>query len=806
MDTIQKRLYLKSLSFSENLFKLLTNMNDYQIIKDINANPKFNRCINLKALIIFLIKYHNNDPELISYLDEHINIQSEQRVYNLNIFLKNMIASDWIDKMNEMEFSMIITIIYNDMYELIKIYPNYSLGIKSFIINKLLDFCTSDKSMENKYEKISKTLNNIKVFIDNFSHIDINELNTEFLVKLINQLLGREKDILTHNYYSYLIRSLEKNKDKIIDYANIIENINELAEKNKKKAQPLISFFNNLFILINTTDKKNYNFIKKIVMNTIYYNIIIFCFETNYDIIKAGLMYLIESKICSTYPEFKQGCIDIIKYYDMHPELIIKKDNDTYNYCISADFIDEECTKNLDIYNYNNNFENKYLKTDLSFLLKEKVIKYKTKYLQLKKQFGGEINKSDHAYTLFREVYTDDNIKEHKKYVKDPFFESGGRINNLYSWYIEVNPEWHSMKDNNRPMTEYRHLIAGMIKDLYAKYIEYEKSGTDYHNPKKEQINKVLEKINHMITNNFIYREIIDCVIAYLTFFDSIIKYSCIDCNILNNLINSPFIIFPTFILYNFDKVILTMKAPFINFHLTYDQVKIHEQPSEPPSHQIGHDIDVHYNISTFNCIEKILNIESLDIKNNKKIYETLASLIELIKTYFNFMNITINKLQHLFKPINKDNLFVHTLFILLHEGNATGSSFIERAVELLERENNKVLQDFRKEESTKNLQLLFNEIILNFNKIATNIVDNLNQLVIDDMICYLYTKNLAMHCYETYSQGQKFTDTYKLGQNFTNDPKFKTDHQLPPDLDVKQYLITILKHNVFLIHTELNS
>lgn len=421
MNATQKKLYLNSLSFSENLFKLLTNIDMYQIIKDINANAKFNGCMKLKALIIFLIKYHNKDPELISYLDEHINVKSDQSIYNLNIFLRNMFASYLVDKMNDMEFSMIITIIYNDIYELINIYEHGSLAIRSFIINKLLDFCTSDKPMENRYEKISKTLNNIQVFIDNFSDTDINELNTEFLVKLINQLLGREKDILTHDYYSYLIHSLEKNKDKIIDYSNVIKNIKELAEVNSRDAQPLISFFNKLFILIDTIDKTNYNFIKKIVMNTIYYNIIIFCFETNYDIIKAGLMYLIESKICSIYPEFKQGCIDIIKYYDMHPELIIKKDTQTYQYCINADFIDEECTKYLNIHNYNNDYENKYLKTNLSFLLQEKVIKYKTKYLELKKQLGGDINMSDPAYALFREFYTDDKIEARKKYVKDPY-------------------------------------------------------------------------------------------------------------------------------------------------------------------------------------------------------------------------------------------------------------------------------------------------------------------------------------------------------------------------------------------------
>ncbi len=797
MDATEKKLYLSSISFSNNLFKILTDMGDYQIIKDMNTNPKFNE--RVKALIIFLIKYHNKDPELISYLDEHINIQSEQRVYNLNIFLKTMSATNWVDKLNDMEFSTIITIIYNDIYELINIYEHtVNLGIKKFIINKLLDFSTSDKTMENKYEKISQTLNSIKAFIDNFSDInDINVINTNFLIKLIYQLLVRDKDILTQNYYLYLIRSLEKNEDKIIDYVNLIKNIKELAEEFNHNAEPLILFFNKLFILIKRTDGKNYNFIKKIVMNSLYYNIIIFCFETNYDIIKTGLIYLIESKICSIYPEFKQGCIDIIKYYDMHPELLIKTD-DSYDYCIIADFIDEECTKKLDIYNYNNDFENKYFKNYLSGRLKEKTLKYKNKYLKLKKQFGGQIDKSDNAYALFLKVYTDDNIRDLKKYKRDPFFQDGGQINDLYKWYMEVNPEWRSMKHNNRPMIEYKYLIAGMIKDLYAKYIEYEESGREYNEVKKQKIREIIIEINTMITNNFIYREIIGSIISYLTFFDSIIAYSCgSDCIILKNLIDSPFIIFPTFILYNFDKVILTMKAPFINFHLSYDQVRIHEAPSEPPSKQIGHDINIHYNISTFNCIEEILGIKpSLDTNEYEHIYETLYGLIELIKTYFNFMNITITKLQSSFRPVSKDNLFIHTLFILLHEGTASGSAFIEHAIKILTKENNKALQDFRKEKSTTNLELLFSEITRNFNRIAKSIVDNLGPLVSDDMICYIYTKNLAMYCYESYS----------MGKEFKIDPEFKRAHQLPPDFDVKQDFITKVKHNIDQIHAILNT
>lgn len=247
-------------------------------------------------------------------------------------------------------------------------------------------------------------------------------------------------------------------------------------------------------------------------------------------------------------------------------------------------------------------------------------------------------NKYKECSKLLFEIYPSDKIEGYKtKYKQDPFFKLGknsmGRLDDLNAWYKEKNPNFEPFSEHNNPeMPEFKHLIAGMIKDFYFLLNDenIKKNNTD-------KLNIILAKIEAILENGYKYISIIDVIYEYLIFFEIILNqliYNKEQCNLLLNIKNTPYIIYPTFHQLDFIKINLTMGTPFLNFLLTNKKHLSHGSMSRP-CWELTHDIDIHYNnimIQFFKELNTILN-------NNNEYISFINENIELFKLYFEFMN-----------------------------------------------------------------------------------------------------------------------------------------------------------------------
>ena len=249
------------------------------------------------------------------------------------------------------------------------------------------------------------------------------------------------------------------------------------------------------------------------------------------------------------------------------------------------------------------------------------------------------IDKYKKCSNLLFEIYPSATITNYtEKYKLDPFFKLGknsnGRLIDLNAWYKEKNPNFMPFSEQNNPeMPEFKHLIAGMIKDLYFFFSKGKKPN--------ENINTILDKIEFTLKNNYKYISIIDIIYDYLILFQG--GQNLYDCDSFNKIIKTPYIIYPTFHQIDFIKVNLTIGTPFLNFLLTN---KIHNSHghSKFPCWEVKHDIDIHYDkimIRFFKELNEIIN-------NNDNYILFINNNIELFKLFFEFMNNFITSIKDL--------------------------------------------------------------------------------------------------------------------------------------------------------------
>ena len=246
---------------------------------------------------------------------------------------------------------------------------------------------------------------------------------------------------------------------------------------------------------------------------------------------------------------------------------------------------------------------------------------------------------------LFSEIYPMDKIENYRtKYKQDPFFKlaknSSGGLEDLNSWYKQKNPNFIPFSESNNPeMPEFKHLIAGMIKDFY-----FFLNDTNIKKNNIDKLNIILDKIENILNEenkekSYKYIFIIDVIYDYLIFFEIIVNKSANKkrhCYLLLKIKNTPYIIYPTFHQLDFIKINLTIGTPFLNFLLTNKEHLIHDILSTPCS-EIFHDIDYHYElimIQFFKDLNKILN------KNEEYIFfiRTIPSLhTTSVRSFFFF-------------------------------------------------------------------------------------------------------------------------------------------------------------------------
>ena len=134
--------------------------------------------------------------------------------------------------------------------------------------------------------------------------------------------------------------------------------------------------------------------------------------------------------------------------------------------------------------------------------------------------------------------------------------------------------------------------------------------------------------------------------------------------------INTPFILFPTFVQLNEIKIIRTLSAPIVNFYITYTRTMSHENII-PPCNHISHDIKVHGTITHFHILTQKLPYEK---------HTPISAFMEAVKKPID-VDITkiYNTLDFLFRNLianldsenkeNKENKnIISLLFELFHE------------------------------------------------------------------------------------------------------------------------------------------
>ena len=241
--------------------------------------------------------------------------------------------------------------------------------------------------------------------------------------------------------------------------------------------------------------------------------------------------------------------------------------------------------------------------------------------------------------TLLFEIYPLAKITNYtEKYKLDPFFKLGknstGRLIDLNVWYKQKNPTFMPFSDTNNPeMPEFKYLIAGMIKDLYFFFSKGKKPNNN--------INTILDKIELALKNKCKYISIIDIIYDYLILFQG--GQNLYDCYSFNEIIETPYIIYPTFHQIDFIKVNLTIGTPFLNFLLT-NKTHLGHGHMIYPCWEISHDIHTHYDkimIRFFKELNEIIN-------NNDNYILFINNNIELFKFFFEFMNNFITSIKDL--------------------------------------------------------------------------------------------------------------------------------------------------------------
>jgi hypothetical protein len=280
-------------------------------------------------------------------------------------------------------------------------------------------------------------------------------------------------------------------------------------------------------------------------------------------------------------------------------------------------------------------------------------------------------------FTLYNIIFSQEY------YVKDPFFEillKNVTDNTIYDWYHSFNPEFRPMREITRHMVEYKTLIAGMIKDLIYSLIFNVKPNNDIkyatfpiirlNHIIKENIELLLQQIESIIPT-FQYSDIINIIKSYMILFETdqmkANQYACDkEYQIFDILLDSPYMIFPSFYMLNYDKVVLTLKIPLINYYITKYEHKIHDMDAGVCT-EIFHDIRGHYYIMNLRSLELLLDppdpfyydletmpnyLESISAFSNwERIIRKIntADNLQYVKEYFSFINkiITIFNIEY---------------------------------------------------------------------------------------------------------------------------------------------------------------
>uniref|UniRef100_A0A6C0HLG4 Uncharacterized protein n=1 Tax=viral metagenome TaxID=1070528 RepID=A0A6C0HLG4_9ZZZZ len=245
-------------------------------------------------------------------------------------------------------------------------------------------------------------------------------------------------------------------------------------------------------------------------------------------------------------------------------------------------------------------------------------------------------------------------------------------LDNLYEWYLTKNPGFLPISElENLQIPEFAFITAVMVKDLVillqtCRFPKKHKNNTNEKfarnrigrnsmkyfentyklnqkilNPRNEKNNftqnlirniaELLHFIDNFIKEGYIYLDFLEILKSYILIFssgknvkqdepeyDQILKH-------IDYLKNQPYILYPSTEQLDYNKIIFTMKAPFINFRLPnvrpYIHGKFHNILSE-----LEHDIFFHSRITH----GLIINLDLITISKRLTLYKDLKKLYNI--------------------------------------------------------------------------------------------------------------------------------------------------------------------------------
>lgn len=269
----------------------------------------------------------------------------------------------------------------------------------------------------------------------------------------------------------------------------------------------------------------------------------------------------------------------------------------------------------------------------------------------------------------------------------DTFFENQY---SLLDWYKTKNPNFKIMNVIDIEMPEFNILLATIafncIKILIDnKYPTKTKKLTNYYNNHKhynfkfnntsvqsKRFHNILKDINDIVKPkeddiHIFYKPVINLCIKFAYYVTNINneeidfeeeknnKYSQIyDLNMqINEFMNTPIIIYPTFNQISKLKVIRTMSAPVVNCNINYTNSFVHGD-SYTPIRNLLHDIKFHGE-KTHKCVT--------GFKNNNEIYQSVLSPFFLTL----YINLNSKKLLELFKSEDSNMILTCIIDLIFH-------------------------------------------------------------------------------------------------------------------------------------------
>jgi hypothetical protein len=281
------------------------------------------------------------------------------------------------------------------------------------------------------------------------------------------------------------------------------------------------------------------------------------------------------------------------------------------------------------------------------------------------------------------------------------------------------------------------------VRDFSNKE-KYRKIDFTFNEKTKENCEFLLDKINKTIVRNYLYLDVIECFKIYLEFmsFADILnkdkktktKHFCTpELDLINELEQTPFLIYPSSMQPNYYKTLLLMGAPIINV-LSMNKISVVHYEFQRPCIQVYHDILVHGEIThQYHKYQIVIADEAKQIEEAKKIEKLFTFntkiLTELLPSLkYDFKNpITTETSKEQFKKIIILFMLLHEEFLTSRIRSGTNFNNIANIVNFLFNEG-KIEYD----RLIKNLQAQFNEEYKKYNKTDNVDIDEIIQLLIE--------------------------------------------------------------------------